>query len=404
MLTTLATMAALAVMQQTDTTVPVRSGARLEVENFGGEIAVKTWAKNAVRIEASHSTRDRIVITASELHVRVKSEGRRGPAQVDYSITAPTWMALALSGVYTDINVDGAENEVTPESVQGEITVRGGSGNVSLKSVQGAVTLEKARGRIDLSSVNEEIKATDVSGDLSAETVNGDIRLIRIESANVDANTVNGDVTYDGTIKDGGRYRFATHDGSLYVAVPEKANVSIAVGTCNCGRRPGTGSASRSARAAPGSSSSHSTATSSCAVPGRCPRTNTTRTRTNTTRTRTTRRSDDACPNAGARRGRGRRDAADPRGECSGGVPLEGQDPRGPDDRDQGRERRRHRGGGCGRGRGHRREDRAPERSRRGEDRGRAAQRRRHHLRRVPERWAAGEHLRGGRSRAHGFA
>ncbi len=233
MLTTLATMAALAVMQQTDTTVPVRSGARLEVENFGGEIAVKTWAKNAVRIEASHSTRDRIVITASELHVRVKSEGRRGPAQVDYSITAPTWMALTLSGVYTDINVDGAENEVTAESVQGEITVRGGSGNVSLKSVQGAVTLEKARGRIDLSSVNEEIKATDVSGDLSAETVNGDIRLIRIESANVDANTVNGDVTYDGTIKDGGRYRFATHDGSLYVAVPEKANVSIAVGTFN---------------------------------------------------------------------------------------------------------------------------------------------------------------------------
>ena len=52
---------------QTDTTVPVRSGARLEVENFGGEIAVKTWAKNAVRIEASHSTRDRIVITASAL-------------------------------------------------------------------------------------------------------------------------------------------------------------------------------------------------------------------------------------------------------------------------------------------------------------------------------------------------
>jgi DUF4097 and DUF4098 domain-containing protein YvlB len=142
-------------------------------------------------------------------------------------------MALTLTGVYTDIKVDGAENEVTAESVQGEITVRGGSGNVSLKTVQGTVTLEKARGRIDLRSVNEEINATDVSGDLSAETVNGDIRLIGIESANVDANTVNGDVTYDGTIKDGGRYRFATHDGDLSVAVPEKANVSVAVGTFN---------------------------------------------------------------------------------------------------------------------------------------------------------------------------
>src|SRR5438132_14360349 len=65
-------------------------------------------------------------------------------------------MALNLSGVYTDIKVDGAQNEITAETVQGEITVLGGAGNVSLKSVMGAVTLEKARGRIDLSSVNEE--------------------------------------------------------------------------------------------------------------------------------------------------------------------------------------------------------------------------------------------------------
>jgi DUF4097 and DUF4098 domain-containing protein YvlB len=233
MLTTLATIASIALMQQTDTTVPVRAGARLDVDNFGGEIAVKTWTRNAVRVEASHSTRDRIVIDASEQRVRVKSEGRRGPSQVDYTITVPTWMALTLAGVYTDIKVSGADNEVTAETVQGEITVLGGSGNVSLKSIQGAVTLEKARGRIELSTVNEEIKATGISGDLTAETVNGDIRLIQIESANVEANTVNGDVIYDGTIKDGGRYRFATHDGSLRVSVPEKANVSVAVSTFN---------------------------------------------------------------------------------------------------------------------------------------------------------------------------
>jgi DUF4097 and DUF4098 domain-containing protein YvlB len=233
MLTTLATIATIAVMQQTDTTVPVRAGARLDVDNFGGEIAVKTWTKNSVRVEASHSSRDRIVVDASEQRVRVKSEGRRGPSQVDYTITVPTWMALTLKGVYTDINVSGADNEVTAETVQGEITVLGGSGNMSLKSIQGAVTLERARGRIELSSVNEEIKATGISGDLSAETVNGDIRLLQIESANVDASTVNGDVIYDGTIRDGGRYRFATHDGSLRIAVPEKANVSVAVATFN---------------------------------------------------------------------------------------------------------------------------------------------------------------------------
>ena len=233
MLTTLTTLAALA-LQQTDTTVPVRSGARLEVNNFGGEIAVKTWSRSAVRVEANHSSRDRIQIVASDQSVHVKSEGgRHGPGTIDYNITVPTWMALNLSGVYTDIKVDGAQNEVTAETVQGEVTVLGGSGTVSLKSVQGSVTLEKAKGRIDLNSVNEEIKATEISGDISAETVNGDITLLQIESANTEANTVNGDITYDGTIKDAGRYRFSTHDGDLRISVPEKANVSVSVSTFN---------------------------------------------------------------------------------------------------------------------------------------------------------------------------
>ena len=236
MLATLATLTALALgaPQQTDTTLPVRSGARLEVENFGGGIAVKTWSRSAVRVTASHSSRDRIEIGASDAGLHVKAEGHRGPPHVvDYEITAPAWMALNLSGVYTDITVDGAQGEITAETVHGEVKVSGGSGNVSLKSVQGAVTLEKARGRIDLYSVNEEIKASDVSGDLTAETVNGDITLRQIESSNAEANTVNGDISYDGTIKDGGRYRFATHDGGLRVSVPEKANVAVSVSTFN---------------------------------------------------------------------------------------------------------------------------------------------------------------------------
>src|SRR2546429_4329695 len=128
MLTTLATLAALTLMQQTDTTVPVRAGARLEISNFGGEIAVKTWSRNAVRVVAEHSSRDRISVDASEQVVRVKTEaGRRGPSQIDYAVTVPAWMALNLSGVYTDIKVDGAQNEITAETVQGEVTVLGGA-------------------------------------------------------------------------------------------------------------------------------------------------------------------------------------------------------------------------------------------------------------------------------------
>src|SRR5439155_24198959 len=117
------------------------------------------------------SSRDRIRVDASDQVVRVKTEaGRRGPSQIDYAVTVPAWMALNLSGVYTDIKVDGAQNEITAETVQGEITVLGGSGNGSLKSVMRAGTHQKARGRIDLSSVSEETHATEGTRDLTAET------------------------------------------------------------------------------------------------------------------------------------------------------------------------------------------------------------------------------------------
>src|SRR5947208_16239035 len=102
MLTTLATLAALALMQQTDTTVPVRAGARLEISNFGGEIAVKTWNRNAVRVMAEHSSRDRIRVDASDQVVRVKTEaGRRVPSHTEYAVTAPAWVAQHLHRCYT---------------------------------------------------------------------------------------------------------------------------------------------------------------------------------------------------------------------------------------------------------------------------------------------------------------
>ncbi len=164
----------------------------------------------------------------------MKASNRRGPPQsVDYDVTVPKGMALTLSGLYTDIKVTGVDAEISAETVQGEITVSGGSGYVSLKSVQGAVTLEGCRGRIEVSSVNEGVTVRGCNGDINAETVNGDIELTGIESSAVDASTVNGDITYEGALRDAGRYRLSTHDGDVNVTIPARSNASVTVATLN---------------------------------------------------------------------------------------------------------------------------------------------------------------------------
>jgi DUF4097 and DUF4098 domain-containing protein YvlB len=225
-------VAALALIQQIDTTVPVERGQRLEVSAYGGEIAVKTWTRNAVRVEAAPSGRTRIELSRSATALSVRTEGRRGPASsLDLQITAPAWMGLDLSGVSTDVNVVGAKGQVSVETVEGEVVVDGGEGLVSLQSVQGSVSLTGAKGRIEVNSVNEDVRVSRTSGEIDAETVNGEIELEQVDATSVTATTVNGDITYDGPVRDGGRYAFSTHNGDLLLTVPQGSNATVAVST-----------------------------------------------------------------------------------------------------------------------------------------------------------------------------
>jgi hypothetical protein len=234
-LLTLATGAlVLAGFQQTDTSLTVSRGQRLEVNAYGGEIIVQAWNRNAVRVEANTSASRAVDITNSSTTVTVRTQGRRGPpSDIELKISAPPWMALSLSGVRTDITVTGSIAPISVETVEGEVNVSGGDGLISLRSVQGSVALRGAKGRIRVYSVNEDVEVTRSSGEVSAETVNGAITLDLVDAPTVEANTVNGDISYNGPIRTGGRYALSTHNGDITLTVGEAASASVAVSTFN---------------------------------------------------------------------------------------------------------------------------------------------------------------------------
>lgn len=229
---TILTVAVLAAATHTDTTVAVKPGTRLELSNFGGTIAVTTWTKNSVRVQAEHSSRVEIELQSSGPTLGIEAVHWRGiPTSVDYRLTVPKWMALELSGVSTDVSVEDSEGEVKIESVQGEVSVRGGTGLVTASSVEGEVHVVGARGRIEGSSVNGSVHVERSSGPLAASTVNGEIILDAIDSDDVEASTINGRVVYDGALKDGGSYRLTTHGGDVVVTVPERTSATVSVET-----------------------------------------------------------------------------------------------------------------------------------------------------------------------------
>src|SRR5690349_17154406 len=218
---------------QTDETVAVQRGARLTVNNFAGEVILRTWDRDSLRVVARHQSRARVNIQPGSSGVSISSSGSRGPASVDYEITAPSWMPVRIEGTYNFVTIEGTQAEVFANTVGGDVIVKGGTGVVTAKSVQGEVQISNARGKIIASSVNEKVTISDTSGDISVDTVNGGITMTGITSKVVEATTVNGTIVYEGRLVDGGHYNINTHNGDVLLGLTEPVNATFTFRTYN---------------------------------------------------------------------------------------------------------------------------------------------------------------------------
>lgn len=223
-----------AALAQTDRTIAVRQGTKLEVESQHGAISVSTWDRSDVRIVAQHDPTIQVEIEQAGSSLNVHAMSRRGKkVDVSYTVTVPRWMDLSLSAVNGQITVRGVGGRLEASSVKGGVDVRGGTGFVEANSVEGGVTITGARGQISANSVNAGVVVTDAQGTIDASTVNGSVQLRGIDSRSVEATTVNGTVLYEGTIYRDGRYTLNSHNGGITVAVPPGTNAHVSVSTFN---------------------------------------------------------------------------------------------------------------------------------------------------------------------------
>jgi hypothetical protein len=216
--------------QGTDTTLPLRGATRLELSSAEGAITVQSWNRDAVRIEADHDEDTRVDVDQGGTSIRIRGRARYGPSEVTWRLTVPARLGLDLSSRSGDVQTTGTKGELSISTVEGSITVQGGAGFVSLESVEGDIALTDASGRVRLTTTDGKIVTRRVTGDLKVSAVDGDILLEEIESSDVDASSVDGAITYSGTIRSGGRYGFSSHDGDVTVTAPT-INADVTVST-----------------------------------------------------------------------------------------------------------------------------------------------------------------------------
>lgn len=210
----IAAITAFTLSSDADTTLAVSKGTTLRVANYAGSVIIKTWSKDLVRIEATHSDQDRVWVRSLEGALLVKTTtSPKAQRSADIHITAPAWMNLEVTGTHTDVAVEGTDGQVHVTTVHGDVEIAGGTG------------------RAELNTVNRDIRVAHATGTVVAESVNGDCVLRSMAADTVDASTVNGSIVYEGLYRPTGHYRLATHNGDIAAAVPEACDASFAVAT-----------------------------------------------------------------------------------------------------------------------------------------------------------------------------
>ena len=108
-----------------------------------GEVVIRTWDRDAVRVQARHRERAKVSIRPSAAQLSISSDsGAMG--STDFEISVPTWMPMRVSGTFNFITVEGAQSEVVAETTRGDVVIKGGSGAITAKSIQGEVIVEGA--------------------------------------------------------------------------------------------------------------------------------------------------------------------------------------------------------------------------------------------------------------------
>ena len=227
-----ALVASIGMTQQMDTTFAVSGSGQLDLNNHEGTVVVSTWDRDEIRIRAEWDDGPQpISIRQAGSTVRIRVRGDRGLPEVDFDLTVPRGMSIAVQGISVDVTVDGSRANISVQSIEGDVVVTGGRGNIAIQAVEGDVSVRGASGHIAVHSIEGFVIVRDSDGTMEVESVDGDVDLIDIDSENIGVNVVDGDVTFQGAIHDSGRYFMSTHDGDLNIHVPDGANARVSIAT-----------------------------------------------------------------------------------------------------------------------------------------------------------------------------
>lgn len=216
-----------------DTTFAFNKTGSVELGIVSGEITVTGWNRPEIKIVA-FTKRGTIETSLSSSRVSLNLRSQRyGNGSWDnesrYELMVPVGTRVTANSVSGDIIVKATAGETEINTVSGEVQLVDAIDRISIKTTSGDVHAAKLRGRTCVEGVSSEIMLEDVTGNVNAKSVSGNIELRGVKSSSVRAETVSGEITYEGSVAKAGTYEFNAHSGDVRLSIPSNTNALLSL-------------------------------------------------------------------------------------------------------------------------------------------------------------------------------
>lgn len=215
-----------------DTTVELRRGDRVVVERFTGELSVESWSRSSLSVGGDADDVRGVAVTRSGSEVTVRPDDRKARTNdVELVVRVPAWVRLEVSGRELDVSVAGVEGGVAVRNVSGDVRMDRVAGEIAISTVEGEIGVYGARGPVTAHSRGDDVTLSDVTGDVDVGTGDGDLRLENVTASNLRAETLDGDVYFNGALAPAGTYWISVHDGDATLILPGDTDAHVSVST-----------------------------------------------------------------------------------------------------------------------------------------------------------------------------
>ena len=143
-------------------TYPLKSGGSLFIKNVVGEIVVRTWKKEEIKVDVDlrGRYRDRIEIEIfrrnNDIEITTnydRHENYRGDEynrhSVEYEVYIPKNTRVDIKGMTSNVEIEDLENDIQINVFTGDIIVNNIKGNADLRTTTGLVRARGITGDID---------------------------------------------------------------------------------------------------------------------------------------------------------------------------------------------------------------------------------------------------------------